>query len=140
MNLTQKLNRFRKILETTMTEAQTDSVEAETRSLIKRFEELFPEKIFSDEIDYLRELTYRYCFKERNQCPICGAPVLQNHQRAGMKTRFMGCSEFPKCRGARSFNGSPTINDAMREFLAEKIREEHIHEDIASSRFKELDL
>jgi hypothetical protein len=139
MNLTQKINRFRQLLFATFNDmGDPDSLQY-MDDLIKNYNDLFPEKIFSEEMDYLRDLTLKYCHKEGHLCPICGSTTTRLYKK-DRKAAFLGCTAYPKCRGARSTNGAPTINDAMREFLAQKVREEHGYDDVDSNRFRDLDL
>lgn len=64
----------------------------------------------------INELIEKYCHKDRNLCPICGA--VMTHRRGKYGT-FFGCSRYPSCRGTRRVNGAINISYALIEFLNE---------------------
>ena len=144
MNISQKIDRFRKVIDEYKTAAEnldrnyTIDVPALLNNLSEYFEELFPAKIFSADAQELRQLVYEHCESLITKCPICSSPTVK--KKTDRKVTFYGCSNFPICKGARSFNGAPSINDAMREFLADKIRHSHTNEDYLTSRFSDLDI
>ena len=45
------------------------------------------------------------------KCPICGKPMVYKLSRQG---KFMSCSNFPECTGARSETGEVISNDAQK--------------------------
>jgi hypothetical protein len=135
MNITDKII----ILRNTIRQFRNNYSSATTGELLlghltKLMDDLFPEKIFSKETESLKVLLDKYVvFAERSRCPLCGAGLLW------MKN-YQGCSNFPTCKGARTHNGSPSLNDAMREFLADKLSEEGLDTNLANDRFKTIDI
>ncbi|MDE5784967.1 MAG: four helix bundle suffix domain-containing protein [Duncaniella sp.] len=46
------------------------------------------------------------------ECPLCGKPMLRRMQRKGRNQgrEFWGCSDYPRCNGARPLTSSTPIN------------------------------
>lgn len=135
---------FRRKLQQTIdaVEDKTDEygrgIRAVAKALKHDFDVLFPEEAYSMSGDQLRALIEQYCYPEKNRCPLCGE---KNIKRKGIKSHFYGCSTYPICRGARGLDGKVTMNEALREFISQKLYEKAMEEEKASqNRFANLDI
>ncbi len=111
-------------------------VRAVVKALLSDYDTLFPKVVWgSDSLVVIVRLIEKHCNPDKWSCPICGSPLSLKSTKAG--SAFRGCQKYPLCRGSRSHAGNATINDAMKEFLSQKIEEERKHH---NSRFRNLDL
>ena len=90
------------------------------------------ELLFSNDIHPLGPLISKHCYLSIQKCPICGDNVREVSGKFG---KFLGCSRYPECKGARGLDGSPTINKELKRFLelAETKKEK-------SNRFSKLEI
>jgi hypothetical protein len=152
MNLSQKIQRFRKkILDCIHSLKQNDKevpglfTRSQTvngielalfRALLTDFDRLFSPTIFSNNAIAIRNLARKYCVADTTKCPLCGLHMTRKSKNSG--TRYYSCTGFPDCKGARSINGVPSINDALKEFLDQKIEEDVATNDVLLERFSNL--
>ena len=115
-------------------------VRSVVRALKADFDVLFPQDVWgANDRTHICRLMEKYCNRKANLCPICGGPLRQRVSRMGRQ--FLGCQRYPVCKGSRSIEGSPTINDAMREFLSKKVSEDLLEQQKQDgNRFRNLDL
>ncbi|HEX75478.1 MAG TPA: hypothetical protein G4O12_02715 [Dehalococcoidia bacterium] len=58
-----------------------------------------PEFHFSKEKEDIQSIVPRFDFKTGYRCPKCGGLLVRRNGKYG---RFLGCSNYPKCRYTRS--------------------------------------
>lgn len=109
------------------------------RGLLRDFDKLFSREVYEEEnrqelLSYIEE----YCVKNKKLCPICGSKLKKKESKDG--NTFFGCNKFPACRGCRSATGRPSINNAMRAFIAEKLFEKaRKEENTTLNRFSKIE-
>jgi len=117
-------------------------VKAVVRALKIDYDILFPERVWQTgqkALQRIHRLIKEHCYQNEQLCPICGILLKMKTSRAGK--HFLGCQQYPLCQGSRSIEGSPTINNAMKEFLSQKVnQEELIAQKQNNNRFRNLDL
>lgn len=101
------------------------------------FDRMFPQEIWKSDAEALRLLAEHHCNDDVTQCPICSNKLIQ---RKGKRGPFLGCSQFPSCRGSRSIDGRVTVNESLKTFIADKIYEEQLALESHMGRFQGIDL
>jgi hypothetical protein len=132
MNLSQKIINFKKFLHSKQHDISPD--------IIEHFEKLFPTRFFSRNLGDIKTLALEYCYSDIKRCPICNASLVSKKLHKRSSRHFLGCSQFPQCNGSRSYNGTPFINDAMREFLMKKTQTQLEINNADNIRFQKLKL
>jgi hypothetical protein len=100
------------------------------------FDRLFDPGILKCPAKYLDQYIEKYCESDRMFCPICGNTMTTSRS----SKRFVICL-VASCGGQRHTSGKVKVNDALRLFLTNKVKEEtlrQVHE--GQSRFRNLDL
>lgn len=130
-----QVERFRKRFKDASQRLRTNAMAYNLIStLYNDFNTLFPPQVY-DNRDQFQKLVLRFCHEKG--CPICGSPT---EVRQGKHGKFHGCSKYPDCKGIRKDNGDPSVNQALRDFLAGQLA---MHgEEVAEtpSRFTDLEL
>lgn len=111
-----------------------------TRALLKDFDRTFSPSILKDSSKNLQPIIDKFCNPDKKKCPICGADNVRKRTHHD-HSAFLGCSRYPDCKGARYPDGRVTVNDVLRFFLTQRVREETLQEEAhEESRFHNLDL
>lgn len=98
-------------------------------SVLLTFDTLFPEKIHP-----LDGLIKKHCSSDMRVCPICEELM---EEKTGKFGKFLGCSNYPECKGTRSLDGNPTLSRELVKFL--ELAEDNPDEK-KSNRFSKLEI
>jgi len=116
---------FRQKLENLKEHHEGDSLlGAIAEALLRDYNSLFPTEIYKYPnigMKMIKDLIPRYCYMNADQCPICGA---ENMERQGRRGPFLGCTNYPECKGAKDISGKVSVNEALKSYLSAKLEEE----------------
>ena len=115
---------FRKQLLNTKTILQEDGPSIAfsiLEALLVDYQKLFPPEIHYGDPNKLYALIEKYGCVDRKLCPLCGSHMKKRTSSLG---EFKGCSKFPKCKGGRKLDGRAVLNQALKDFLTDKISKE----------------
>ena len=107
-----------------------------TSSLLAQFDRMFDPSIIKGQEDY-HSLIDKYCYPAPG-CPICNSEMSMITGKFGP---FFGCKRHPDCNGIRRAEDKrPSMNEALKLFLTQKVYEDTIEVSSAEDRFKNLDI
>lgn len=98
---------------------------------------MFPPEVYQADTESMRLLAEKYCTDDPTLCPICAHKLIPRKGKRGM---FLGCTQFPACKGSRAMSGSITINESLKTFVADQIYEEQLALESHMGRFQDLEL
>jgi hypothetical protein len=133
------VERFRSILETAIEALESSFENRRTRYCLSVLNGLLQDynRIFRFVSYEATESIDKYCYSSPSQCPICGSQLVTRHGKFGS---FYGCSQYPQCKGIRKLDRQPAMNEALRNFLESKEKEDKDNIKASKNRFSRLEL
>ena len=123
-----------------LSEKENQLETAVVRGLLIDFDSLFPPEIYSAyKIENIAKYAELYCESDLSKCPICSSKLITRVVRK-TKEKFLGCTQYPECKGTRNTDGSVTLTSAIREHIAKQLyKTAQQRENNKFQRFSELE-
>jgi len=103
------------------------------QTLIRDFDRIFQSRV----PPIIQQYIDQYCYSDQTVCPICGCHLTQ---RRGQYGEFLGCSDYPRCHGSRKMDGTPSLNNALKDFIDKRRKEAGQSSSTGTSRFDRIEM
>lgn len=107
------------------------------RTLKNDFDRLFPIEIWHASRSVLQKLADQYCYQDTNRCPFCNGTLVI---KSGKYGQFLGCIDFPQCKGSRTIDGEVVHGVHLRHFISEKVSKQSQNLNDRLVRFQQLEI